>query len=105
MLVRNFPTDDQLFDLGARYAEWVNSKGSPTVGLRHPITKKQHGIQRVITPEGSINMCSYKKNKFHGLNITISADKTIVSLFSDGEKQSNFSFDANFQELSGRYRR
>lgn len=53
LFVSSYPKDESsLFDMQARFVEWTNSKGSPITGFRHQVTKKQHGICRVITPDG-----------------------------------------------------
>lgn len=46
-----------------------------------------------------------KLGKFHGLNITIGNDKVIINMFNEGVKQSSFSFDSQFKEMEGLYRR
>ena len=91
MIVQNFPDDESeppLFDGNAHFDKWdlkLTTGTFKVTGMRHNLTKEAHGICRLITPDGTIIMASYREGKQHGLAIYITKTLVSVAFFLKGE--------------------
>ena len=51
----------------ATFETWENDFGGRCKGMRHKLSRNEHGISRVITSKGDIYEYTFKDGKGHGL--------------------------------------
>ena len=67
--------------------------------MQHRGLKKDHGIARAISSEGSIHERTLKEGVFHGLHRAVFSDKVRLSIYKDGIRIAYMAFDHNFKEF------
>ena len=60
------PQENFLNDGAVEYAAWEHY-GKTCYGMRKKLTKKRHGIVRIVEPNGPIIEATYKDGALHGM--------------------------------------
>ena len=82
----------------AEFEMWENDFGGKCQGMRHKLSKHEHGISRVVTSKGDIYEYTFKDGKGHGLQRWIYGHQVQILLFKEGTYMSYFYFDPNFRQ-------
>ena len=96
------PTSTMIDIVLADLKEWKVKDDECTLycaGMQHRDLKKDHGIARVISSEGSIHERTLKEGKFHGLHRAVFSDKVRLSIYREGVRIAYLAFDHSFREI------
>ena len=83
-------------DGAVEYAAWEHY-GKTCYGMRKKLTKKRHGIVRIVEPNGPIIEATYKDGALHGMYRRIDKDGVQMQISENGRPKALLYFNSEFE--------
>ena len=80
----------------AEFAQWEQN-GWQLHGMQHKFHGREHGIIRGVKENSQVLEGTYKNGRAHGIRREVYDDKTIVSMWRDGEVLARIEFDQSLR--------